>query len=493
MISRALKFSFTFSAVATLLFFSGATFAGLSPVSPDHDGFEIQPNPPISGGGDGNHSDTQHVWANTASDYNANGSWAATAPAAGDVGAFNTAPTMQPVLTSSLSNAGLFFSAISGYDLSASAGATLTLTGVATSAGGAEASNSNAAAIGATNVSGSNTIDAPIFLSPASGVQSSFVQSPGGTLIVNGAISSALGINLSLRGGGTIQLNGANSFTTASIDTANETVILGNDSALGVGSFVINNTSTLQASGGPRSIANPIFFNGNTTISGTNAFTFTGPVAAQNSNSRTLTVTNTGGVTFNGSVALEEVGASAGRGLIINGNSPVTFNGVISNGDSAAAFLKYSGTSTLTLNNSNTFSGGFSATASGAAINANADGALGLGNVSLTAGLITLTLQNGVTQNYIADSGNLSIVTNDTVNLNFVGVDTIGALIVNGVSQPLGLYGASATNPNGEFSGTGLLLVTAIVAVPEHSTWTMLVMGAALLLGVQRWRRRRTI
>ena len=64
---------------------------------------------------------------------------------------------------------------------------------------------------------------------------------------------------------------------------------------------------------------------------------------------------------------------------------------------------------TLILSAANTYSGG-TILNSGTLI-ANADGALGAGNVESNRRAVTLTLQNGATQNYIADSKSLSLVT----------------------------------------------------------------------------------
>ncbi len=68
----------------------------------------------------------------------------------------------------------------------------------------------------------------------------------------------------------------------------------------------------------------------------------------------------------------------------------------------------------LTFNVANTFSGGLTIN-KGTVVSA-VDGSLGTGNISLTAGNITLTL-NGASNN-IADTATLSYVNTDTINLN---------------------------------------------------------------------------
>ena len=120
---------------------------------------------------------------------------------------------------------------------------------------------------------------------------------------------------------------------------------------------------------------------------------------------------------------------------------------------------------------------------SGGTTIATSNGAFGSGNVSLTAGSVTLTLQGGTNPNYIADFANLSIFDmTDAVNLNYTGTETVQQLIVNGVQQAAGVYGAGDLP---ELFGTGTLTV---IGIPEPATW--MLMGIGLLLGAQRLRRR---
>ena len=90
---------------------------------------------------------------------------------------------------------------------------------------------------------------------------------------------------------------------------------------------------------------------------------------------------------------------------------------------------------------------------------ADTDGSLGTGNISLSAASVTLTLQNGATHNYIADTATLNIgFTNDTVNLPFSGTDTIRALVINGVSEATGTWGSptsAAMHTDPIFTGPG--------------------------------------
>lgn len=53
------------------------------------------------------------------------------------------------------------------------------------------------------------------------------------------------------------------------------------------------------------------------------------------------------------------------------------------------------------------------------------------------------------------------------VNLNFSGTQSIGALVIDGAKQASGIYGESASNPGGVFSGSGLISIAA--SVSNHS------------------------
>jgi autotransporter-associated beta strand protein len=361
------------------------------------------------------------------------------------------------------------------------------VTGVG-STGNGGTSNSSAAAIRSEATSGTNTVSAPINLGAAAAATQVFYQETGGTLIVNGIVSSTNAVILSFKGAGTIEMNGANTFSGGStIGQANTTITVGNDSGLGTGTFNAAASGTIQAGGGARSISNAVSLSGGTlTVGGSNAFTFSGPVTVSGAASRTLTVNNTALTTFSGSVFLSEA-AATGRTLLINGTGNVNITGQISNfnGAGTAGTLSKGGSGILTLSNTNTYSGG--TLISGGTLVAAQNGALGTGNVSLTAANVVLTLQ-GAFNNYISDTATLSIgFTNDTVNLNFTGTDTINMLTLAGTPQAAGTYGAVGSGAQFELAqlnGTG----TLTVLVPEPATY--MLMGLGVLICAQQFRRR---
>lgn len=235
-----------------------------------------------------------------------------------------------------------------------------------------------------------------------------------------------------------------------------------------------------------------------------NGLSYTIANATSTSTNSTLTLGNPSGFTntFSG-VGNDLIALSANSNLTIQGPNASTGSGTLrlvlaSNGNfnvasgssltitsviSGAFSISKTGGGTATFGAANTYSGG--TTIDAGTLIANADGALGTGNVSLTGGNVTLTLQNGAVNDYIADSATLSYINTDVINLNFTGTDTVAGLIVDGVAQAPGVYGASATNPDGAFTGTGTITV-----VPEPATLAMVGLGAGLLAGVRRFRRK---
>lgn len=202
------------------------------------------------------------------------------------------------------------------------------------------------------------------------------------------------------------------------------------------------------------------------------------------------------GVTFAGSILLN-VGSDAAHtgGLLnINGGFGFTVSSAISG--TGGLGVTYNGASSQSASAvvlshaSNTYSGG-TTVSSFAYLDAQADGALGTGNVTLNGG--QLKLEMGATSNYIADSAKLilaSTLANGAVNLAFTGTDNIAGLSFDGGTTlaAAGTWGSltsGAQNTSALFTGTGMLNV-----VPEVPTTALLVGGGALLLVVRVARRR---
>ncbi len=171
------------------------------------------------------------------------------------------------------------------------------------------------------------------------------------------------------------------------------------------------------------------------------------------------------------------------KNLSVGGNA-VGFEGVIQDGGEAGGAggsLTKIGAETLFLYNTNTYSGG--TVVNGGALYAVHDHALGSGNVTAVMPGTTLAFQPseiGASNDYIADTATLSIVSSATINLIYDGTDTIGVLILDGMVQPPGLYGANLAPSTSSlfhsggyksaFIGNGRILAQLPVAVSrkEH-------------------------
>ena len=84
---------------------------------------------------------------------------------------------------------------------------------------------------------------------------------------------------------------------------------------------------------------------------------------------------------------------------------------------------------------------------------------------------------------FINNAATLTIgFASDTVNLNYTGTEVVGGLIVAGSAVGPGTYSSSDFS---ELLGTGTITV-----VPEPATIAMMILGAGLLAGAQRFRRK---
>lgn len=143
---------------------------------------------------------------------------------------------------------------------------------------------------------------------------------------------------------------------------------------------------------------------------------------------------------------------------------------IISNGG-----LIKAGANSLTLTSTNTYSG--STTVSQGALIANTDGALGNSDTITVRGGTTLTLTNGVSNNYMNDSAVLVLATNSTLNLGFTGTDTVASLSLDGggtwlAANTYNTAGLTAAGGKGIYAGAGSL---AVLSEPPRAGLTFVI------------------
>lgn len=367
-------------------------------------------------------------WQNAGTDFNTGSNWSSgSVPGATDIAAFPNAEITNPNLSASVTILGVNFSSMasSGYDLtSSSASINLTLTNTGTGSAGA---------INALNTTGTNTIDAPIVLGAASGSTQTFTQATGGTLTLNGAISSTNAIaGLTFAGGGTFNINGANSYTGVTKFATGDSIVIGNKSAFGT-STVQANLGTISAStdlSGANAISNAFTGTnngGSTVFGGSNNIELSGTFTE--SATRSITNNISGGtLTFSGTVNFSD--SSSNFTTTFNGTGNTVVSGNIANGGaSTASKLTKDDTGTLTFSggNSNTYSGKTTVSAGTLILNKTA----GMNAISSTGATGTSAANTDlqITGGTVKISANNQII--DTAKIGLSG----GTLLLSGTQE----------------------------------------------------------
>ena len=305
------------------------------------------------------------TWNNAGTDFNTTGNWTGGLPGSGDFAQFPAGTaSVQPNVSANIAVLGVSFftTTTTGYDLTSSSTAIQLLLNSVSASVGAQAINAN-------NSTGTNTVDAPLVLNGAAASTQTFVQAGGGTLALNGVISSTNSVTLSLAGAGTFDLNGSNTYTGAT-SLNNSILVIGNDSALSSGILTTGNASAtvIQAGGGTRTIPNSVVWGGNGTISGANNLIVNGSFTSSGAAGRAIIVNNSGLTTLSGNVflATDNAAGTAG-GLTVNGTGDLTISGVIANNSAANTTAKNvtvnTTAGTTTLSNANTYTGSTTLTA----------------------------------------------------------------------------------------------------------------------------------
>ncbi len=353
------------------------------------------------------------TWQGSGSDFNTSANWNGGLPGAADTASFAGATPLTVNISAPISIYQLGFTATGiGYDLTSNSNNSvqLTLLSVATGSSGA---------INAVNTSGTNTIDAALFLGGAANSTQQFTQAlngtaAGGTLLINGVISGNSGNSLTLNTG-VFTLTGANTYTGNTTVSGSNSVVnvtsIGNSGAsgnLGAGTAVNLSGGTVRYTGV-----------GETTTKGLNLVT-----------GGTLDGSGAGGLIVAGAVTSTGTVATA---LNLKGSSSTVVNAISGNITDESSTLTTAVklvTGQWTLSGTNSYSGA-SSTAANAFLNLGS--ATALGNAAWTFASGT-TLDN-------ASGGDLSLTTTNAMvftstALNFTGTHSLnlgaGAVTISG-------------------------------------------------------------
>jgi autotransporter-associated beta strand protein len=380
----------------------------------------------------------------------------------------------------------------------------------------------NGGTIRAETSSGPNIFAGPIFLNASGNSLGTNMNGVNSLLVLNGAINAG-GFDLTVKGDGFFVLNGPINGTSAATLTMQGTAFLtlngastygggttvnsgllniGNDSAVGTGTLTMGEGTVIAVSGASHTLGNNVVLNssvvvgasantlilngvvsgfatlivsGNLTLNGNNSFTNTIVEAATlgvgNNNALGSTLALDDGsvlISVGGphsiSVPIEVTGSTT-----VAGSNDFTISGMISGGGSLAD----SDTGTLTLESTNSYSGGTTVTA----------GTLALLGGDVGSG--PLTLDDGSTLSSLVGQG-----LNNAVTLN--GISTIdvsgGQFQFNGVIGGTGGFTLAGPGPlllfgNNIYSGTTTLNGGSLVVFGLQPASPIIINKGATLLG----------
>ena len=278
----------------------------------------------------------------------------------------------------------------------------------------------------------------------------------GGVGILNGTVNA--GTNNTAMGSGTISMGGDGSqgatFVTGRTIANPFTINLPASGTIVIGANGAGSGYTL--SGG-------ITLNGNLTVR-----TFNNPIANDiNGNPITASAGLTGGITGTGDLVLNNTGLAANRiditAKAINHTGTITVQGTGTGnttiganiGSNVTGITQNSASSPLILSGANTYAC----------------------NLTVNAGIVTISNNSNIAN----DVSTVSIATNARLNLNYSGTDKVAKLIIDGVEQEAGVYGAEGSESPvigiAQITGTGTLSVGAAEILVEQPVDTVIASG----------------
>jgi len=309
------------------------------------------------------------------------------------------------------------------------------------------------------NGGGTVTVNGTGVLSIASGVQGFLVNGGSQNLVIYSSLGGDGGVENELSG--SLYLYGNNSYSGGTVLGTSAGLNFNNNNSFGTGpiswgadpaTFSTTVLATPDATA-PITLANNVVPNEGTQV-------FAGVPAAP--------------VVFSGAWTLPDAGTTTFYNL--SGGTVVTISGAVSG---SASFAK-AGDGTLVLSGANTYTGG----------KRNRGGPLEIagspaGNVADFAGVLQLDGASVLSSNAIVTLA--SSLSNGAVNLNFSGVQTIGALFFDSTLAAPGTWGApgsGASNPRSLFSGAGLLSFSGAPVITQQPQSLTEYPGANALFSV---------
>ncbi len=275
------------------------------------------------------------------------------------------------------------------------------------------------------------------------------------TTTFSGVISGG-GDILTKSGSGTLRLTGNNTFS-GGLNLDAGTLVLGHNSAAGSGALVFADGVTIAATGGSRTIANALTFNGNVTFDGTDPLIFTSDIALNGD--RAFTVNNT--TTFSGAISglFDNLTKNGSGNLILSGTGGNLFLGglTINAGTVTAGKVNAFGFGPIVVNSGATADiGAFDQSMTGFTL---AGGTLnGSGQISSFG---TYQIQSGTVNTRLGGNVGLNKTTTGTATLTaantYTGTTTIngGTLRVNNTTGSGTGTGAVIVNSGGTLGGNG--------------------------------------
>ncbi len=291
-------------------------------------------------------------------------------------------------------------------------------------------------------------------------------------VVQNGGGSTAS--SLTKTGAGTLTLSNTNTYAGTTTLTAG-TITASNNAAFGTSGLTLNG-GILQDNGTARTFTNNVTLAADSTVTGTAAIALNGSFTNSGGN-RTLTASNTAGVTIGGMVNLSE--SATNRILTVSGAGNVTMSGGVQNGGgSTTSALTKAGSGTLTLSGTGTYAG--ATTVNAGTLRYGANNTIGNSSAVTIAAAAALDFAGfDDTVASISAPGTVTFGTNAIITTsgaqNYTGA-------VSGTTVTLNSSGGgdiTAANATNDFVGNLVISTTGVADIVDTNTLTLGTISAS--------------